>query len=533
MIRARRFRSVKVALVVASMAFLALWATGLAQSSSAQETLVLLLDDHPGSLDPALSMDQFTGAVQAGAYESLLRYDTETGKVEPLLATSWKSEDNGQKWIFNLRHNVTFSDGTPFNADAVVFTFQRMLKINQGPAYMFSALQDVKALDPYTVEFDLKHPYAPFLYVLAERAGGGILNPTAVKAHETNGDLGQGWLRDHMAGTGPYILQQWVPGQQIVMVRNPHYWRGWSGDHLDRIILKVTTQPSTQLLAVESGQADALANVESPHVPFSDLASIAKKPGVSVSQHTGTSELIVGFNAQHGPTANALVREALSYAIDYQGIIKNIYSGYAKTATGAIPAGIWGHDASLPHYTFDLAKAKSLLAQAGYPKGGFTLTFTVEPNPNYSKVVQSIASTYSQLGVNVKIEQMPWAEEYALLEKPDQAPAMYITGWYADYPDPDSYMYPLYDTASWGSKGFNLGYYSNKQVDQWLSQAQTTVDHATRVQLYKKAQEQLYKDAPVAWILNQSEIFIQQTRLKGFNYSPFTGFNYYAMYKTH
>lgn len=494
------------------------------------DRLVVLIGDDPGSLDPAESMDPFTTAVYSASYETLVRYDAEKGEVKPLLADSWSVSPDATEYVFKLHPGIKFTDGTELTAEAVKTSFDRLIQMNKGPAYMYASVKKIEVVDPLTVKFVLKSPFAPFLYVLAQPAGGVAISPKAIAEHD-QGDRASGWLRDHMVGTGPYVLDNWVRGQQIILKQNPNYWRGWEGKHVKEIAIQVVKEQSSQRLLLEQGDADILGDMAAPRIPLSEFDKVSQLPGVKVTEYSGSSELIIGINCLRGPTKDVRVRKALTYALDYDGIIKSIYFGHARPAQGPIPYGLWSHDASLPVFKQDLEKAKQLLAEAGYPKGGFTLKFTVEPNENYLKIAQAFATTLAGLGIKVDIQQLPWATELALLQDKDRAPELYITGWYGDYPDPDSYMYPLYHSASWGANGFNLGYYKNAEVDRYIGEAQGISDQARRTELYQKAQKILVEEVPVLWVLNQTAIVAMRDWVKGFHYNPFGSIPYYDIYK--
>jgi peptide/nickel transport system substrate-binding protein len=309
------------------------------------------------------------------------------------------------------------------------------------------------------------------------------------------------------------------------MTRNPHYWQGWKGDHFQKVILKIATEPSTQQMLLQTGAADM--NIA---FPVSNIAQLQGQKGIKVLTEPGLNILYIGLNNKSGPTANQLVRQALSYTLDYQGAVKQVYDGYAQQAKGPIPPALWGYDKALPQYHLDIAKAKSLLAQAGYPHG-FPLTITVEENPLYQQVVESWQSTLKQVGVNATVQTMPWATEYKKLSSPSTAPNAFITGWYADFADPDDFLYPQYASSQQGTVGFNLEWFGNKNVDQLLNEARVTASHAKRVQLYQQVQQLLIQQAPAIWVLDQKTAVVERSNVHGYVYNALWPVNAYTMYK--
>jgi len=518
----RSSRTVALAATLALGASLltACGSTGSAPSSNpANQSLVLLQNYDVTSMDPAIAYDPPSSQVVSLAYGTLLTLKGSSTDLAPGLATAWSSADGGKVWTFTLRKGVKFADGTAFNSQAVKFAFERTIKMNQGPAWMLDVIQSIATPAPDKLVITLKYPYQPFIYSLAQPAGTAIVSPAGVKKH------GDGWFQNHTDGTGPYQASQWVHGQQVVMTRNPDYWQGWSGNHFQKVILKIVTEPSTQQMLLQTGSADM--NIA---FPVSQVAQVQGQKGIKVLTEPGLNILFIGLNNKSGPTANQLVRQALSYTLDYKGAVQQIYSGYAQQAKGPIPPSLWGYDNALPQYHLDLQKAKALLAQAGYPHG-FPMTITVEENPLYQQVVESWQSTLKQVGINATIDTMPWATEYKKLTTLSTAPTAFITGWYADFADPDDFLYPQYASSQQGSVGFNLEWYGNPTVDRLLNQARTEPDHQKRIALYAQVQQILEQQAPVLWVLDQKTAVVERSTVHGYVYNALWPVNAYAMYK--
>ncbi len=515
-----RHVALTVALALGASMLAACGSTASTTSSNpADQSLVLLQNYDVTSMDPAIAYDQASNQVVGLAYETLLTLKGSSTELAPGLATSWSSSQGGKVWTFTLRKGVRFADGSAFNSQAVKFAFERTIKLNQGPAWMLDVIQSIATPSPTKLVITLKYAYQPFIYSLAQPAGTAIVSPAGVKKH------GNAWFHNHTDGTGPYQESQWVHGQQVVMTRNPHYWQGWSSSHFQKVILKIATEPSTQQMLLQTGAADM--NIA---FPLSNISQLQGQKGIKVLTEPGLNILYIGLNNKTGPTANQLVRQALSYTLDYQGAVKQIYDGYAQQAKGPIPPALWGYDKTLPQYHLDIAKAKSLLAQAGYPHG-FPMTITVEENPLYEQVVESWQSTLKQVGINATINTMPWATEYKKLTTLSTAPSAFITGWYADFADPDDFLYPQYASSQQGTVGFNLEWYGNKTVDQLLNEARVTADHQKRVQLYQQVQKLLVQQAPAIWVLDQQTAVVERSNVHGYVYNALWPVNAYAMSK--
>ncbi len=517
----RRARHVATATALALGASL-LAACGSAGSTSANpatQSLVLLQNYDVSSMDPAIAYDPPSSQVVSLAYQTLLTLKGSSTELAPGLATSWSSAEGGKVWTFTLRKGVRFADGTTFDSSSVKFAFDRTIQLNQGPAWMLDVIKSIATPSPYKVVITLKYAYQPFIYALAQPAGTTIISPAGVRKH------GNSWFQDHTDGTGPYQASQWVHGQQVVMVRNPDYWQGWSGNHFQKVILKIVTEPSTQQMLLQTGGADM--NIA---FPLSQVSQLKGQKGIDVLTEPGLNILYIGLNNKTGPTAKALVRQALSYTLDYQGAVQQIYSGYAQQARGPIPPALWGYDPTLAQYHLDLTKARQLLSEAGYPHG-FPMTITVEENPLYQQVVESWQSTLKQVGVQATIDTMPWATEYKKLSALQTAPSAFITSWYADFADPDDFLYPQYASSQQGTVGFNLEWYGNAQVDRMLNEARVQPDHQQRVALYKEVQQLLVGQAPCIWVLDQKTAVVERSGVRGYVYNALWPVNAYGMYK--
>ena len=502
---------------------------GCASNNLANDTKVLRVihSDDPTTLDPATNYD-YSSTVLMTAYESLITLKQGTTELSPCLATSWEPSADGLKWTFHLRDGVKFSDGTVMDAAAVKFSYDRMLKINQGAAWMFSAVKDIAAPDPKTVVFTLKYPYTPFLASIAQPCATGIVSPTAVKAHEENGDMAQKWLQDHTAGTGPYVVNGWTPGQQVVATRNKYYWRGWSGNHFERIIFLTVKEASTQNMMIEKGQADINPVV----ADLTNIKDLANKPGVKIEVNPTLVMHYITLNTTRKPLDNVKVRQALAHAVDYNRILSEFYNGYGEIAQGPVPKGLWGHDDSLPLYDFDLAKSKELLKEAGYPNGGFKLRLVYESgNDTMSRIAQSLQANLKELGIDLQIEALTMPTIMDQFKSPETAPDLRIDHWTVDYADPDDYLTAIFTTGAFSPNGGNRSFYSNKTIDDLAARAQTISDQTQREAIYKQMQQIIVADSPVIWLVQPKAVIVMRDNLRNYQYFPNIWEYWYDYYK--
>lgn len=303
---------------------------------AANPPLVIAIQSETATLDPQVNYDQAAATVMGNVYDSLVRgQGDKTVKVVGDLATSWKASPDGKAWTFHLRPGVKFHDGSPVDSRAVQFTFKRLLKIQLGAWLDFASIDHVDAPDPLTVIFHLKSPFPSFLNSLTSVWGPGVVSPKTVLAHQVNGDLGQKWLYEHDAGSGPWMVKQWIHNQRIVLDPFPGYWRGWSGRHVGEVVIEWPPSSSTQRLGLEHGDIDITMNM-SPQ----DYDAVAKEPSITVQEYTGQTIHNITLNTTHSPLQSKLVRQALSYSFDYDGMIKAAFRGHGRRMQGVAPTGL-------------------------------------------------------------------------------------------------------------------------------------------------------------------------------------------------
>ena len=451
----------------------------------------------PKSLDPHAVTAVNDFRILMNVYDGLVRYKDGTLEVEPSLATSWSISEDGTEYTFDLQSGVSFHDGTPFNAEAVAFNFDRMLDEEHpyhdtGPfplSFFFSAIQDVEAVDEDTVKFTLDAPYAPFLSNLAYPTGL-IVSPEAVKNH--GADFGR-----NPAGTGPFRFVEWESNAKVVVERNDDYWGG--APSLEAVVFRPITDANTRVAEMLSGGIDVMVEIPPDSVQNFD------GNGFTLYEQAGPHLWFLILNAKEGPFADKRVRQAVNYAIDKKTLVEDILQGTAEVASGPTPPAFsWAYNEALQPYPYDPEKAKALLEEAGH--AGASLTFYVteggsgmlDPVPMGAAIQADLA----KVGLDVTIETYEWntflGEVNPGLEgKADMAEMAWMTN------DPDTLPYLALRTGAWPDEGgFNSGYYSNEKVDELLEAARSSTDQAERARLYKEMQEIVYEDAPWAFVAN-------------------------------
>lgn len=503
-----------------------------AAAQTATDTLVVAQDLVVQTLDPQIVYDN-TVRITRGMYEGLVRLKGSTSQIIPGLASSWQSTPDAKTWTFKLRRGVTFHDGTPLTSEAVKMTVERLITIDRGMAYAYKGtVGAIDTPDAATVRFNLTRPDAAFAAKLASISGALIVSPAAVKSHASGSDLAQGWLRDQEAGTGPYVLQSYDKGAgQVVLAQFPDYWGGWQGRHVRRIIFKITPEASTQRLALERGDADVLTIVAPDLVD-----ALAKEPGIKVESFPTMRIFYIAMHCQREPLKDVKIRQALSYAFDYEGARSLIFNGQLEPLYGPLPNADPAHlqPADKP-YHFDMQKAKQLLGESSRPTGGFTLSlFLFQGDPTFRKAAEILQNQLKALNIGVSIQELSSSVLLDKAGKPETAPDLLPVRNYPDYADPSAMLDATFGRDAWGSAGWNFSFYANDRVERLITQANEITDRPKRMQLFKEAQKIIVADAPAIFIGTLVNRVPMRASVQNYVYNPVLGntFDLYAIYKT-
>jgi peptide/nickel transport system substrate-binding protein len=461
------------------------------------------VDAFNGDFDPASAYLLSEALIWRGIYESLIRLkgDSDT-EVEPLLADSWEANADKSSWTFHLHPGVTFSDGTPLDAQAVKTDYTRTITLALGTqlilgSFITDPAKQIVVVDPSTVRFDIGRPAPHFDVVMAAQYGTALVSPKAVAEHSTGSkDQGHEWLQTHAVGTGPYILQTYSPGDQVVLVKNPNYWRGWSGTHFDQIIIRSIPEASTRRQLLESGDVD-IAYAGTPE----DTAAIRKDPRFFAGdfKNLDMTYMILG---DYGPLASPLARQAMNYLWPTNDYLASVAKNTLDQPNGVFPDLLFTWDPSVFHYTTDLAKATQLFQQAGVAKG---TTFTYEYYTGFGKDEGLVLQAQlEQVGMHLKLIEKEFSAMNADLttDRPvaDRA-NIYYWGWWPDYNDPSDFAWILFNSGAAPDQCpcYNSGYYHNARVDQITNDGFSQTDDAKLTAEFKEMQDIVVRQDP-AWI---------------------------------
>ncbi len=492
---------------------------GVPDESRAQtppNVLIVAQIAEPKSLDPHAVTAVNDFRILMNVYDGLVRYKSGTLEVEPALAESWEISEDGTVYTFALREGVTFHDGSPVDAEAVVFNFERMLNEDHpfhdtGPfplSFFFSAVDNVEAVDPQTVRFTLSEPYAPFLSNLAYPTGL-IVSPAAVEEH--GADFGR-----NPSGTGPFRFVEWVSNERVVVERNPDHWDG--APPLEAVVFRPITDANTRVAEMLSGGVDLMVEV-----PPDSLAQFEDDSAYVVHEQVGPHVWFLILNMRNEHIADKRVRQAINYAIDKQAIVESVLQGTATVAAGPVaPAFAWAYNEDLEPYPHDPEKARQLIKEAGAE--GAELTFYVTEGGSGMldpvSMGTAIQANLEDVGFDVKIETYEWNTFLGKVNPGlEGKAAMAEMAWMTN--DPDTLPYLTLRTGAFPDDGgFNSGYYSNEEVDKLLEAARSSTDRDERARLYKEVQEIVREDAPWAFIAHWKQNAVTSARVEGFQLEP-------------
>jgi peptide/nickel transport system substrate-binding protein len=467
------------------------------------------------SLDPINEADTESSKVCRQIFDTLLDFAPESTDVIPSLATEIpKPEKGGLQYTVKLRDGVKFHDGTEFNADAVVFNFERWrfsdnqyhkgggsqtTNFSYYPA-MFNGFDDksviekVEALDEYTVRFSLKEPQGPFLKNLA-MSTFAMASPKAIK--ENVGDFWQ-----EPVGTGPFKFVSWNKGSEIKLEKNDDWWgtdvsasEGGSGPYVDQVVFRSIPDNTSRTAALTGGQLNAADGL-----PPDDVPTVKQTGGLKIDYRPPLTIGYLAMNNEKEPFGNPKVRQAINMAIDMPKIVEAFFGSTGDVATTYMPPIVPFFDPDIEHYPFDPEKAKQMLQDAGVENLEPTLWYMPIPRPyipDGKGIAEAMQQDLKEVGINAKLVTYEWG---TYLQKTGSGEHdMALLGWTGDNGDPDNFLNVLLASKSATKENaLNIAYYKNPEVDKILDQAQTTIDKNERQRLYFQAQQMLVDAAP--WV---------------------------------
>ncbi|MBI2755107.1 MAG: ABC transporter substrate-binding protein [Chloroflexi bacterium] len=455
------------------------------------------------NMDPT-TLTTVTDQQEAGSlYDGLVRYKLGSTDIEPALATSWDTADGGKKVTFKLRPNVKFHDGTPLKSSDVRFTIQRILDpaTKSSWAGLYKPVTSIDTPDDQTVVLNLANA-DPSLMVTLAGASGYIVSEKVVK------EMGDKFSQQGV-GTGAFKFERWSPGTELVMARNPDWWGG--APKLDRVVYKPITDPTTMYAAFESGSVDII------QVTDPDRYEKYQKEGkVTVSEKPGLITRFFGMNTRAAPFDNRDVREAVVRAVNRKAMVDVLFKGMSEIATQAAAPGVDANVPGLAQFDYDPAKAKELLAKAGFPNG-FSTQFWTANIDRFTKPATVIQEDLKAVGINAEVKILEASSLITAIGKAEAPMFMLSRG---QEPAADRLLYTWFHTASF-PPGQNWAFVDSKEVDGWIDEFRKTVDPARRKELSKSIQQFVNQGAYYDFIDHEKQIYATQKRVQGYVTDPF------------
>ncbi len=475
------------------LALTMLLAASFCAAATPAGTLTTVASSDATTADPHKNCYDYDTRLQRGPYEGLVAV-TETGQVQGQLATSWDVAEDGLTFTFYLQPGVTFSDGTPFNSDAVVYNFQRIKAMAGYPNRYMPPVMTVTALGDLTVQFKLEAPYAPFLAALDVPR---MISPTAVRAHEVSGDWARAWLGENAVGTGPYLLTQWAKAEYFVLSKNPSYWRGWEGSHPEKIVVRIVPEESTRFQMLKNGEVDVAFGL----LDDAFLTAVGQDAALKVEKQV-TAEVMYIRMRNRGALASSQVREAMLYLFPCAQFWTDVLHGRGAPAHGFLSPAVFGSDPSLPIGHQDLEKAKSILAAAGYPGGG-GLKFSLWIMSSYLPIEKPLAVLFQEaaasVGVQIEMQDFPSYGPFgdgAFAKDLTTGPDMFVYTMAPPINDPLLSPFQHWYSHNTPPVGRNTEWYSNPEYDALFETARITVSGLSRAGMYSELQRILLQDPP-------------------------------------
>ncbi len=483
-------------------------------------------------LDPAYETDGNSFMVCDNVFEALVFYADESTALEPGLAESWDITPDGKTYTFHLRKGVKFHDGTPFNADAVVFSIGRMMKdrkvkfFGKGwdipaqertPEYWVSMEMDdtigsIEATDEYTVVFNLKRVEAPFLANMGMDFAD-IISPTAFMKNPKE------FLRNPV-GTGPFKFVKWVKDDRIILAKNTDYWDKSGGPYLDKVVFRSIPENSVRFLELKAGSIH-ICQFPNP----ADIELARKDPNIKLIEQPGMNIGYLSFNHTKEPwKSNLHLRKAIAHAINRKAIVDNLYQGMGQVAKNPIPPTMWGYNEQVPGFDYDLEMAKAELAEAGFPDGKglpeITLWSMPVPrpyNPDGLKIGVAMSADLAKVGINSRIVSYEWGTYLKRQREQPEDMDLFQLGWTGDNGDPDNFLAVLFDGLASSSVRTQ---WQNEEYHNLMQQGKQTVDQAKRTEIYKKALQLIYDEVPVISVAHSTQIWPALNNVTDFKLHP-------------
>ena len=512
----------------------------MAMSAASAKTLVYCSEGSPENFYPGINTTGTSFDVTEQIYDNLVNFERGGTKVVPALAEKWSISKDGLEYTFNLRKGVkwqsskTFTPSRDFNADDVLFMFERQWKENDpyfkvtssnhsyfGDMGLPALLKSVDKVDEYTVKLTLNNPEAPLLANLAMQFAGVQSKEYAIAMLKAGTPEK---IDQDPIGTGPFQLVQYQKDAIIRFKAFPQYWAGKA--KIDDLIFSITPDASVRWAKLQKGECHVM-----PYPDPADLDAMRKDTNVVVQEQPGLNIGYLAYNTTKKPFDDVRVRKAINMAIDKKAIVSAVYLSTGVAATNPIPPGQWSYNKAIKDDAFNPAEAKKLLAAAGFPNG-FTTDLWAMPvqrpyNPNAKRIAELMQADLAKVGVKAEIKSFEWGEYRKRMQNGEHQ--MGMLGWTGDNGDPDNFLNTLLGCASAKSNGSNVAKFCYKPFDDLVLKAKQVTNPAERTKLYEKAQVIFKEQAPWFTIAHAVQISPVRKEVVDYKLSPFAKHTFYGV----
>ncbi len=473
-------------------------------------TLVAAAEVDPVSLDPHTNSNFSAAQGFEHLYESLTGYN-EKNQIVPMLAQKWEISNGGKTYVFHLRPNVKFHNGQTMTAEDVKYSIDRVVDPKTASPWRswFDTIEEIKVIDSLTVQMNLSSPYPGLLGSFAGMRASGII-PKGLAEREN--------LKVKAIGTGPFKLVEFVPQDHIAYARHAEYW-DQPLPYLDGMTFKVLTEETARVGALRAGQ------IQYAFISAQAAQQLAGVPNIKILKGLIATVILHYINVAKKPLSDWRVRKALRMAVDTNEVIQKAKYG-AAVPSGPIPTGYgdWYLDPkTLPYNKPDIEGAKKLLAEAGYPGGGFKIEIKASPQyPEFVALALVVQDAVKKIGVDAQVVQQEWGafvkDNDTVIKTGGKEGGEIFTSGNTFRPDPDGYIYPYFHMGA----ERNYGGYSNPKLEPLMRQARSITNHDQRRSLYVQIQRTLLEESPNWWWYVAYNIDATSTKVQGYSQS-FTG----------
>jgi peptide/nickel transport system substrate-binding protein len=501
--RRRSMQAQMTRLVLALTGVLILVVAGTAPA--AKDTLVIGMPTDVPIFDTHKATGLHNGGILNQVSEPLVRLTTD-GKVVPWLVESWEQSKDGKTWTLHTRKGVKFTDGTPFNAEALRVNLERFRKHSIGKATL-AMVKSMEVAGEHALEITTEAPFAPFVNSLGYH-WIVVYSPTQILR------VGDDNLHTAPVGTGPFKFVHHKRGQEVRLEANDQYWGG--KPRLRAIVSRPYPDQGARMLALESGDVDLIF-----HVSPEEAARLAGNANLTVSTPPSSRVIWIYLNTQKDPFKDKRVRQALYYAIDREAIVKNIFAGTAKSLHSPGPVGSNGYTDKYDVYGYNQERARQLLKDAGATNLGFVLHHSPGRYLLSGQVVEAVQGSLRQVGVTMRVTDLEWGALSQLTSQPaDKSEVQAVLfGWRSVNGDIDSAIQD-FGSAFWRPRGNNDSFWKSDEFDRLLGFEQGTLDGKKRVEALHRMQEILMDEMPALWLYGEPQIWAAKRTLKGVEWNP-------------